>query len=341
MQILRASIDPKFAKGLALSGAIAAVAMWAANLPVMQRWGLSALTLSILIGIAVGNTVFPYISSSCSSGVDFSKNRLLRLGIVLYGFRITFQQIAEIGWAGVLIDAIIVLCTFTLAVQLGTRLFGLDRQTAMLIGAGSSICGAAAVMAAAPVVQGPAHKISVAVATVVVFGTLSMFLYPIAYPFLDMSEVHYGVYVGSTVHEVAQVVAAGRAVSEQAAGIAVIEKMLRVMMLAPFLLILSSHLSGERNAMGQSKASSIPWFAVFFIVVAGVHSLQLLPDALVRNLVLLDNILLAMAMGALGLRTHASAIKQAGLKPILLAALLFVFLTIGGYLINRVLGVFV
>jgi uncharacterized integral membrane protein (TIGR00698 family) len=341
---MQATAESNLTNGLALAGAIAAAAIGLASLPLMQRWGLSPLTLAILIGIALGNTVFPRIASSCGAGVDFSKNRLLRLGIVLYGFRITFQQIAEIGWAGILIDILIIGCTFTLAVQLGTRVFRLDRQTAMLIGAGSSICGAAAVMATAPVVQGPAHKVSVAVATVVVFGTLAMFVYPLVYPWLGMSEAGYGLYVGSTVHEVAQVVAAGKAIGEHAAGIAVIEKMLRVMMLAPFLLVLSNRLQQDgtaSNGSGSGSGIAIPWFAVLFIAASGVHSLHLLPMALVEALVQLDNLLLAMAMAALGLRTHAGAIRQAGLKPILLAALLFVFLAVGGYLINHAFARFI
>jgi uncharacterized integral membrane protein (TIGR00698 family) len=326
----------QFASGLALAGAIAAAAIWGASLQGVQQWGISALTLAILIGIFLGNTVFGRIAPRCGSGVDFSKARLLRLGIILYGFRITFQQIGEIGWAGVVINILIIAVTFTLAVQLGTRVFKLDKQTAMLIGAGSSICGAAAVMAAEPVVRGQAHKVSVAVATVVVFGTLGMFIYPLLYPYLQLSELGYGLYVGSTIHEVAQVVVAGRAVSEHAASAAVIEKMLRVMMLAPFLVILSSRLDSREHA-GTGKGSiAIPWFAVLFIVVSGVNSLGLLSPTLVAWIVQVDTVLLAMAMGALGLRTQAGAIRQAGLKPILLASVLFLFLMVGGYAINRV-----
>ncbi|WP_020655939.1 YeiH family protein [Massilia niastensis] len=324
----------QFASGLALAGAIAAAAIWGAGLPAVQQMGISALTLAILIGILLGNTVFGRIAPHCGGGVDFSKARLLRLGIILYGFRITFQQIGEIGWAGVVIDILIIAVTFTLAVQLGTRVFGLDKQTAMLIGAGSSICGAAAVMAAEPVVRGQAHKVSVAVATVVVFGTLGMFIYPLLYPYLQLSELGYGLYVGSTIHEVAQVVVAGKAVSEQAASAAVIEKMLRVMMLAPFLVILSSRLGNEEGAASGKGSITIPWFAVLFIVASGVNSLGVLPPVLVEWIVEIDTVLLAMAMGALGLRTQAGAIRQAGLKPILLASVLFLFLMVGGYAIN-------
>jgi uncharacterized integral membrane protein (TIGR00698 family) len=327
----------QFLIGLALAGVIAAVSIWGAGAPAVQQLGISALTLAIVIGIALGNTVFPKVAPYSADGVEFAKARLLRAGIILYGFRITFQEIGNIGWAGVLIDVLVIAATFTLAVQLGTKVFGLDKQTAMLIGAGSSICGAAAVMATEPVVRGQAHKVSVAVATVVIFGTLGMFVYPLLYPYLGLSETGYGLYAGSTIHEVAQVVVAGRSVSEQAASAAVIEKMLRVMMLAPFLVILSSRIGEADQASGSKRKIMIPWFAVAFIVAAGVNSLHLLPASLVSAILQVDTVLLAMAMAALGLRTHVGAVKQAGAKPILLASILFLFLVTGGYLINRVI----
>lgn len=326
----------QFACGLALAGLIAAAGIAIAKIPAVSHLGISALTLAIVLGIALGNTVFPRIAPFSAAGVDFAKARLLRLGIILYGFHITFQDIAQIGWAGVLIDVLVIGATFMLAVQLGTRVFGLDRQTAMLIGAGSSICGAAAVLAAEPVVRGQAHKVSVAVATVVIFGTVGMFIYPLLYPYLGLSETAYGLYAGSTIHEVAQVVVAGRAVGEHAASYAVIEKMLRVMMLAPFLVILSSRIGDDGEAAGGKRKITIPWFAVVFIVAAGFNSLHLLPTALVEGILAVDTVLLAMAMAALGLRTHVGAIHHAGTKPILLASILFVFLMTGGYVINRV-----
>ncbi|MGB6187679.1 MAG: YeiH family protein [Aeromonas molluscorum] len=321
--------------GIALVALLAASGMGLAELPQARSLGLSALTIAIVIGILVGNTLFPRIAHHSALGVDFAKNQLLRAGIILYGFRITFQQIGDIGWSGVLIDMLIIGLTFTLALQLGTRLFKLDKQTSMLIGAGSAICGAAAVMAAEPVIKGQAHKASVAVATVVVFGTLAMFLYPLAYPYLGLSEAHYGIFAGSTIHEVAQVVAAGKGVSDEAAATAVIVKMMRVMMLAPFLLLLSAWLGRSQGSDAQQGGVTIPWFAVFFIVASGINSLDLLPPTLVDALIQLDTVLLAMAMAALGLRTHLGALRQAGIKPLLLAACLFLFLTVGGFFINK------
>lgn len=147
----------------------------------LQANGVSALTLAILLGMLAGNTFYPRLAANADPGVRFSKATLLRLGIVLYGLRLTFQDIGNVGWTGVAIDAAVLCSTFGLACFVGTRVFGLDRTTAMLIGAGSSICGAAAVMAAEPVVRGRADQVMVAVATVVVFGTLAMFLYPVLY----------------------------------------------------------------------------------------------------------------------------------------------------------------
>ena len=274
-------------------------------------------------------------------GVDFSKSALLRTGIILYGFRITFQQIAEVGWTGALIDALMVGLTFVIAVQLGTRVFRLDRQTSMLIGAGSAICGAAAVMATEPVVRGQAHKVTVAVATVVVFGTIAMLVYPLLYARLGLSQHAFGIFAGSTIHEVAQVLAAGRSVSDEVAGMAVIEKMLRVMMLAPFLLLLSASQAQRDGASPAGAAAGrprlmIPWFALLFIAAAAVNSLQLLPAGVLNGVFFIDTLLLAMAMAALGLRTHFGAVQQAGVRPLLLAASLFVFLVLGGYAINRI-----
>ena len=167
--------------GLALTGALAFAAIHLGDLPWFAAHGVSALTLAIVLGMVVGNTVYARVGAVAGAGVNLSKVRLLRLGIVLYGLRLTFQDIGHVGWAGVAIDAAVLGSTFALACLLGTRVFGLDRRTAMLIGAGSSICGAAAVMAAEPVVRGRAEQVTVAVATVVVFGTVSIFLYPLIY----------------------------------------------------------------------------------------------------------------------------------------------------------------
>lgn len=326
-----------FIPGLALSALITGVALWAGNIPAIAGAGFSALTLAILLGMVIGNTVYPRIWQQCDGGVLFAKQHLLRLGIILYGFRLTFSQIADVGFSGIAIDILTLSSTFLLASFLGQKVFGLDKQTSWLIGAGSSICGAAAVLATEPVVKAESSKVTVAVATVVIFGTLAIFLYPAMYPWLAhwFSPETYGIYMGSTMHEVAQVVAAGHAVGPDAENAAVIAKMLRVMMLAPFLLILAARVKQLTPAgSGEKSKITIPWFAILFIVVAIFNSFHLLPKSVVSMLVTLDTVLLAMAMAALGLTTHVSALKKAGAKPLLMALMLFVWLIVGGGLIN-------
>lgn len=304
-----------FVPGLALTAALTGAALWAGSFPAIAGAGFSALTLAILFGMVVGNTVYPKIWQPCDGGVIFAKQHLLRTGIILYGFRLTFAQIADVGVSGILIDVLTLSSTFFIACFLGQKVFGLDKHTSWLIGAGSSICGAAAVLATEPVVKAEASKVTVAVATVVIFGTIAIFLYPAMYPLLAhwFTPETYGIYMGSTMHEVAQVVAAGHAVSPDAENAAVIAKMLRVMMLAPFLLFLAARVKQLTPAgNGEKSKITIPWFAIMFILVAVFNSFHLLPKAVVDMLVTLDTVLLAMAMAALGVTTHVSALKKPG-----------------------------
>lgn len=330
--------------GLLFSGALAAVGIALSQQTWAVHLGLSGLTLAIVLGILIGNTGYCHVSSVLAYGVGVAKGPLLRAGIVLYGLKITFQQIASVGISAIVIDVLVLGSTLSLACWVGTRLFRLDRDTALLIGAGSSICGAAAVMATEPVLKAPAEKVSIAVATVVVFGTLSMFLYPVLFHLLASdvpifgSQQHYGVFAGSTIHEVAQVYAAGQVVGAQAADTAVIVKMIRVMMLAPVLLgisfLLRRRIVGNPVDSMSSGRITIPWFAVLFIVMAGIHSLGIVPVAVSQPLVQLDTMLLSTAMAGLGLTTQISAIRAAGIRPLLLGALLFTYLILGGGIIN-------
>lgn len=340
----------KLIPGVILAGVLTAISMYLGE----QQWfieiGLGALTLAILLGIIVGNTIYPVVSSRCDDGIKFAKHYFLRAGIILYGFRLTFQQITDVGATGLLIDALTLASTFLLAFWLGKKVFGLDDETTFLIGAGSSICGAAAVMATEPVVKASASKVAVAVSTVVIFGTIAIFVYPWLYQlnahfgWFTQTQDTFGIYVGSTVHEVAQVVAIGHTIGPEAENASVITKMIRVMMLAPFLIILSAYLSRRSAAIKGSNTEkskiTIPWFAVIFILVAGFNSFNLLPTVLVQYIITLDTILLAMAMVALGLTTHASAIRQAGIKPILMALILFAWLIVGGFAINALIQLF-
>jgi uncharacterized integral membrane protein (TIGR00698 family) len=333
--------------GVLLCAGISALGIRLGNIAWLRDQGMSAVTISIVLGMLMGNTVYARFAAPSAAGVTFSKQSLLRLGVVLYGLKLTLQDVAHVGLAGVLVDALVIASTFALACWIGTRWLGLDRKSAMLIGVGSSICGAAAVMAAEPVVNGRAEQVTVAVATVVVFGTIGIFLYPVLFALNEHWAVvpggmqGFGVYAGSTIHEVAQVVAAARSIGAEAADTAVIAKMVRVMMLAPFLMLLSVWLArgGARRASAGAATGgtsvAVPWFAFGFIAMVLVNSLHWLPEALVAIATELDTGLLAMAMAALGLSTHVGAIRRAGAKPLLLALVLFGWLIAGGAFINQ------
>ena len=307
--------------------------------------GLSSLTLAILIGMILGNTIYINFAERLNKGVCFAKGQLLRLAIMFYGFKLTLTQVASVGLPAVMSDALVLTSTFLLTYWIGIKLLKVDRETTILIGSGASICGAAAVIAANPIVKAEAHKVTIAVATVVVFGTIAMILYPFLYhlgwlqPWLSAQD--YGVYTGSTIHEVAQVVVAGNTVSADVGDTAVVTKMIRVMMLAPFLLVLSFALIKENSENGETasfisrvKQVKVPWFAFIFILIVLLHTWIPMSVGFEHSMVLFDDILLTMAMFALGLTTHISAIKQAGIKPLILGAIMFLWLIVGGGLIN-------
>jgi len=331
--------------GLLLCGAFAIAAMLLGRQPWFAAHGVSSLPIAIVLGLLLGNTAYPRVALRSHAGVELARQRLLRLGIVLFGLRLSVQDIAAVGLAAVVVDAVMLAGTFCLAWLAGRRLFGLDRDTVILIGAGSAICGAAAVMATEPLLKARPERLAVAVATVVAFGTLAMVLYPLLYQWnaqvgwVALAPQAYGVYVGSTVHEVAQAVVAGAAVSSEAANVAVIAKMVRVMMLAPFLLLLSWGLRRPAAASPAGRTRvTIPWFAIGFLLVVAFNSTPFVPHALVPPALLLDEWLLAVAMFALGLTTHVSAIRQAGMRPMALAGLLAAWLLVGGLVVNLALA---
>lgn len=331
--------------GVLLSGILGFSAIYLAELPWFARHGLSALTIAMVLGLLIGNTVLRSATAMTAPGLSFTKQHILRTGIVLYGLRLTFQDIAHLGWGGIALDALVLTSTFGITCLLGHHWFKLDKRTTLLIGAGSSICGAAAVLATAPVVKGRSQDVSVAISTVVVFGTAGMFLYPSIYQWnllhhwFDIDAHTFGVYIGATVHEVAQVVVAGSGVSPEATTTAVVAKMVRVMMLAPFLLALTFWIARSKSFVNSSKEGSsnitIPWFSIGFVLVAGVNSLNILPADLIATGTRVDNVLLAAAMAALGMTTNWHAVRAAGIKPLLLAAIAFAWLLGAGFALSQ------
>lgn len=309
-----------------------------AGLPVVKQWGVSGLIIGILAGLLYGNTVRAPMSDGWNQGVHLCAKRLLRIAVALYGLNISVQQIASVGLAGLAMSVGVAVSTLLIGVWAGRRWFGLDRDMALLTAAGSAICGAAAVLAFESALRNEPHKSAVAVATVVLFGTLSLILFPLAYHagWLDLDARSWGLLLGGTVHEVAQVVGAGSAMGPETAEIATIVKMTRVALLVPVLLVLGMWLNRSTRATGASGSDGrvpVPWFAIGFLAFALLNSTGLLAPVLLDALRQVDVFLLTMAMTALGIETRLSQLRQAGPRALGLASFLYVWLLIAGYAI--------
>ena len=330
-------------------------AFYIAEIPFVKELSFSPLIVGIILGMLYANSLRNHLPETWVPGIKFCTKQVLRTGIVLYGFRLTLAQVAEVGLPAIVVDAIVVTVTIFLGIYLG-KLLKMDKDTSLMTSTGSAICGAAAVLGAEPVVRCESHKTAIAVSTVVIFGTLSMFLYPIMYRtgMLDgLSNTAVAIYTGSTLHEVAHVAGAGNAMDPTdalgIAGPATITKMIRVMMLAPVLVIMSLALSGRKKIGADGKVIkskiTIPYFAFGFIgiiclnslfqILCGVESVKEIP--LNGTIEYIDTFMLTMAMTALGAETSIDKFKQAGAKPFLLAGLLYVWLVGGGYLLAKYL----
>jgi len=201
--------------GIFFVAIFAAAATMVAKISFIHALGISPLVIGIVMGIFYANTLHQHIPATWGSGITFSGKKILRFAIVFYGFRITFQQIEAVGVDGFMVSLIMLSTTFLLGTYLGMKAFKMDRDTSMLTAAGGAVCGAAAVLATEPVLKAEGYKTAVAVSMVVLFGTISMFLYPVMYStiiahatgFLHMTPEVFGIYTGGTIHEVAQVVA--------------------------------------------------------------------------------------------------------------------------------------
>ena len=326
--------------GLLLIILFAAVATALSTLPFFQHLSLSPLVVGILIGIVFANTLGRYLPEEWRSGLKFCSKRILRIGIIFFGFRLTLADVAQVGLSAVALDIFIVCSTIGLGLLVGKWL-NMDKETTLLTSSGSAICGAAAVLGAEATLKSEAYKTAVAVSTVVLFGTLSMFLYPVLYRngFFPLSTHEMGLYTGSTVHEVAHVVGASNAMGKEVAEVAVIVKMIRVILLVPVLLVFSwSARSRSENVAPDQRRLVVPWFALLFLLAIALNPLLSLSPAVTEPIKTVDNFALTMAMTALGCETTIDKFRQAGWRPFVLALVLFLWLVFGGLLAVKALS---
>ncbi len=305
--------------GLALAVAVAVAAYYVRKIPGLAVF--SPMILAILIGMAVANLA--PLPAACSGGLAFAMRPVLRAAIVLLGLRITLGDLAALGWQSLACLAVGLVATFVVTARIG-RAMGLARETAELVAAGTAVCGASAIVAMNAVTGGRREDVAHAVATVTLFGTLSMFLLPALAPLLHLSPASFGLWAGASIHEVAQVVGAGFQGGPEAGEVATVAKLARVAMLAP-LVFAVGFLRGR--GVEATSRPPFPWFVAGFLAMVVVGSV-LHPDrAMLAAAGDLTTVLFTVALAAMGLMVDVRALLRDGWKPMALGAVSWLFVT--------------
>lgn len=290
---------------------------------------LSPLVVAMVMGLVLRNTLGAVPGTA--PGVAFSLRRILRFAIILLGFQITLGDLADIG-PGALAAVVLTLLSTFVFTKLAGRALGVDRKLSELIAAGTSVCGASAVVACNAVTQGQDEDVAYAIACVTVFGSIAMLGYPLLAGPLGLSPQSFGLWAGGTIHEVAQVVAAAFTQGELAGQSGTIAKLSRVMMLAP--LIIGLGVMASRRAQGDGRKSEarapLPWFVFGFIAVVVLNSVIEIPPATHGQIVTATSFLLTIALAAMGLETDVHKLRRKGLRPLLLGALATAFIAVTG-----------
>lgn len=327
--------EPHFtplATGLLLTGAIAVAAL---AFRTLTDWiWLSPLILSIVIGMVIGNAV--KLPAAAAPGIAFAMRRLLRLGIILLGLQVTLGQILSLGVGGLAAVTVTLIATF-LAIRFVGRAIGVDPALTDLIAAGTSVCGASAVIAANTVAGGRDEQVAYAVACVTIFGSVSMLLFPLLAGPLSLDPQAYGVWTGSTIHEVGQVVAAAFQGGDVAGQSGTIAKLARVVLLAP--LVMAMAYAARRSQGGGSAASSpMPWFVLGFLAMVLINSSVDIPAVAHEAGALLSSFLLSMGLAAMGLHTTLGRLKVQGARPLVLGAFGWLFISVFGLMMVKLTG---
>jgi uncharacterized integral membrane protein (TIGR00698 family) len=319
--------------GLAAAAALAFAAMWLADLPwVRNAAHVSALLLVILLGMAWKSLA--KVPDALLPGIRLAQRPVLRWAVAGLGFRLSLAQLRAIGGPALIVVAISTAAALLFGWWVSRRL-GLPEKLGLLLGVGGAICGASAVVAADSVVQGEKRDSALAIATITLLGTLGIVIYPLLARPLAMSQTLFGVWDGASLHEMAQVVAAGFTVGEEAARVATVVKLARIALLAPVVLYLGWSLRHRHREAGQAHVAPVPWFLVLFLAFTLLNSTDWIAKSVIEKIQRADLWLLCVGMAGVGLQAGLADLRSAGMKPIAAAALQWVFLAALSFTLAR------
>lgn len=297
----------KLAPGILLAFTIAAAARF-----VSEHYGAPAMLFALLIGMAYH---FMTEEGRCVAGVEYASNRLLKIGIALLGARVSFEQIASLGIAPIIMVPCLIGLTIGGGVVL-SKLFSRSTDFGLLTGGAVAICGASAALALSSVLPKSEEMRRDTLFTVVAvtsLSTVAMVLYPIIFGALGLSDQQIGILLGATIHDVAQVVGAGYAVSDEAGDIATYVKLLRVACLP---LVIFTFAFAVRNRPMEEAKAPFPWFAIAFAIILAVNSFGLIPEPIRLSMDWVSRWFLIAAISALGMKTSLKAMASLGPKHI-------------------------
>jgi uncharacterized integral membrane protein (TIGR00698 family) len=297
-------------------GLIAAGVAGAAATFLSEHYGAPVMLFALLLGLAMN---FLASEGPCAPGIEFAARNVLRLGVALLGLRITTGQVAALGWEPVL--GVVVSVALTIGVSmLAARLMGFQALFGLLSGGATAICGASAALALAAALPAHPQKEKATLFTVIivsVFSTLAMVAYPMIVHALHLGPQQAGLFLGGTIHDVAQVVGAGYSMGKEVGDTATLVKLLRVALLLPVILF-ATMLTRSQHAPGTSRPPLLPGFAVGFALLVAVNSTGWLPEGITSAGNLASRACLVMAIAAIGMKTQLRQLAGVGLKPVLL-----------------------
>ncbi|SEA16282.1 YeiH family protein [Variovorax sp. YR216] len=308
-------------------GVLACAVVAAASTFLSQHYGAPVMLFALMLGMAMN---FLSAEGACKPGIEFTARQVLRWGVALLGLRITVAQVVALGWHPVVLVLVAVVVTIGVSMVVA-KLMGFNTLFGLLSGGATAICGASAALALAAALPSHPQKEKATLFTVVgvsALSTFAMIAYPMIARALGLGDHASGVFLGATIHDVAQVVGAGYSMSKETGDIATVVKLMRVAMLLPVIVfaVMCARASGMQT--GGARPPLLPWFAVAFAVLVAINSTGWLPAALTELGSDFSRWFLVAAIAGIGMKTQLRDLATVGLKPVALMLGETVFLAI-------------